>query len=171
MISVVNVGGTAFYGAQGVCVVEDKVIRRVDGREREYLLLRPVRDVRSTVYIPTDNETLMSAVRPVLTAREIDAMLAGLSAAELSWIDDDAERRELCAAVVKCGDCDRLPRLVGLLCLYRRERGRGALRARLSDDRLLKETERLLCDEFAYALGIPAAQVPAYVDDRLADTK
>ena len=44
------------------------------------------------------------------------------------------------------------------------ERGK---KLHIADERMLREAEKMICDEFAYVLGISQEEVPAYITSGL----
>ena len=70
-----GVGDTVVYGTQGVCRIERTESRRVRGEYIDYLVLRPVYDSNSTLFIPKSNEKLTSKMREILSADEIDKII------------------------------------------------------------------------------------------------
>ena len=51
-----NKNDIVLYGNQGVCKVFDIVEKEMANEVNEYYVLKPVNDVHSTVYVPTQNE-------------------------------------------------------------------------------------------------------------------
>ncbi len=158
-----SVGQTVVYGTQGVCTVREISMLKLGKTKGEYYVLSPIDDPGSTVYVPTSNETLMSKLRPVLTAEEADALISEAMREPLEWIVSDAERKAVCDDTVKNGDRKQLMRLVAML--YRR---REALKDQKKhfhnvDAQYLKTAERMLHGELAYALGIAVDDVVEYI--------
>ena len=66
-----NKNDIVLYGNQGVCKVFDIVKKEMANEVNEYYVLKPVNDVHSTVYVPTQNEKLTSKMKKVLSVEEI----------------------------------------------------------------------------------------------------
>ena len=64
-------GDTVLYGSEGVCKITDITEKQFGDVSIEYYILTPVFNNRSTFFVPTKNETLVSRMRPILTNREI----------------------------------------------------------------------------------------------------
>ncbi len=168
-----SVGNAVIYDTQGVCVISEIASMNVGGAAREYYVLKPVYEGKSTLYIPTDNqEFVISHMRAVLTPSEIDdVILSVANQGSKQWISDDNKRKEVCGAVVKKGDRKELMSLVGMLYMKQLDMKSQKKHFHLSDERYLKEAEKLLHDEFAYVLGIERNKVVEYIADKLQKVK
>lgn len=155
------------YGKMGVCRVTDRQTMAVGGEKGEYYVLSPVSDARSSVYVPCDNPQLMGRMRPLLTTRQIETMLAGVDDRQIEWIDDRNERSAAFRAVVAAGDRQELMRLIR--CLYGKKQEKLAAGKRLStmDETMLQDCIRLVEEEFAIALEISRSEVASFIRQRL----
>ncbi len=155
------------YGKMGVCRVVDRQSLAFDGTAKEdYYILAPLRDPRSAVYVPCNNATLVARLRPLLTREEIDGLLARVPQAEILWIDDRNERAQRFRAVVAEGDRRQIVRLVRCLLAQKAERLATGKKFSAADEALLQECVRLVQEEFALALDMPAEDVGAYIEAR-----
>lgn len=160
-------GETVVYGAQGICKVEG-LTEMTTGREKKsYYVLSPIYTDRSTIYVPTDNENLLANIRRVLSKKEINSLIDEANAQKADWIEDDLARREHCSAVIKGGDRMALMQLIEMLYLHREALKETKKHFHISDERYLREAERLIHDEFSFVLGIPREEVPGYILKRI----
>ena len=158
-----SVGDTVVYGTQGVCTIKDISMLRLGKARGEYYILTPVADPGSVVYVRTSKETLLGTTRAVLSRKEAEELILDASRDPLPWISDDVSRKTFCDDIVKNGSRKELMRLVGMLYCHREELRQQKKHFHNVDAQYLKTAERLLHDELAYALGIPAEQVPEYI--------
>ena len=89
-----NKNDIVLYGNQGVCKVFDIVKKEMANEVNEYYVLKPVNDVHSTVYVPTQNEKLTSKMKKVLSVEEIYDLINDIPNEKEVWIDDFNERKE-----------------------------------------------------------------------------
>lgn len=151
-----HAGQTVLYGANGVCQIAEISTKTIGSNVMEYYVLKPVSS-DSTLYVPTGNEMLVSRIRDICTAEEARAILSEESE-PMKWISNNQERSEYFRQVIGEENCRDLVRLVRLLHSHGKllsERGR---RLHLSDERILREAERMVGDEIATALGITHAE-------------
>lgn len=158
-----SVGDTVVYGTQGVCRIEEKKVMRMGKTEGEYLVLQPIADAKSTVFVPVSSEKLMAKMREVLSKEELDALILRCVNDPKEWIESDDERKEYCESTIKSGDRGELIRLIGMLYEHRESLKNQKRHFHTVDAQYLKSAEHLLHDEFAYVLGIAAAAVPEYI--------
>lgn len=160
---VLKLNEKVMYGTTGVCVVQSVEDKRIGKEIKKYYVLKPVSQTSSTVYIPLDNEKLLSKVRRVLSAEEIKSMLCSLSKEPDIWSDNDSERREKFSEIICSGD--RKACLVLVRTLHNRQNllsGTGK-RLHIADERALKEAQRLIQDEFSVVLNIQPNEVGDYI--------
>lgn len=162
-----SVGEVVVYGVQGVCRIHELCRRKFDRVEKEYYLLRPVFDERSVIYVPIDKPDLVEQMRPVLTKQEVNILITDLSGSACDWIDDDGDRKDFCAEVIRSGDRGALMRLITML-YSRNEALKGQKKHfHIADERNLKRAQKLLHEEFAYVLGLMPDEVPGYISARI----
>ncbi len=151
-----SVGQKVLYGSNGVCVIEDITEKKVGREKIEYYVLKPVCAKSSTLYVPTHNEKLVSRIRFVLSADQIRDILKNFKS-ELSWDDNKLNRNDSFRAVISGARCDELISLVRLIYSKRAELEQRGKRLHVSDERFLREAEKMLCDEISDAFQIDGA--------------
>ncbi len=159
-------GDAVIYGTHGVCTVVDTKVFDFTGSDKNYYVLLPLNE-KIEIYVPCDNELLLSRMSPVLTTEEVDGVIDSLITSDDSWIESDSARKEYCSEVVKSGNRDKLIRMIHMLQNKQKELASAKKHFHLTDERFLKEGERLLHEEFAYVLGISVSDVADYIEKRL----
>ena len=162
-----TVGETVCYGTQGVCMVKELTVRQIGREKKEYYVLQPVYDERSAIYVPADNQALVNNIRRVLTEQEVNDIISSVVNEPAEWIDDDLERKEFCSYVVRSGDRRELMQLINMLYVHQEDLKTQKKHFHISDERYLKEAERLLHNEFAYVLKISPVEVAQYILSRI----
>lgn len=162
-----SVGDAVSYGTQGICKITEITNMAVGKVKKQYFVLVPLQDERSTVYVPTDNEKLLEKMRTVLSEKEINELIKEVSKQPLKWIENDIDRKEFCNEVIKSGDRHELMRLIEMLYNKREELKNSKKHFHILDERALREAEHLLHDEFSYVLNISKEDVPSYIFNML----
>ncbi len=163
-----KIGEKVLYGAAGACTVTDICTKKFgDAGEREYYVLVPVYDSRTTLYVPVDNEALQAKIRKLLSAEEIDALISSMPAAESSWISDEKARQEYFKNTLRSGDRRALIGMTKSLYVHRNKVLKMGRKPHMADERMFKEAEKLICDEFAVVLGMEPGEVLPYIMRRL----
>jgi len=164
-----QIGEVVSYGATGICTVEDIRMESLSrgGKKQEYYILRPAATPTCTTYVPTGNEALTSKMRRVLTKQEIDEMILSVREESLEWIEDTRHRSDAYGQIVARGISADLLKLIGCLYLEKKSRSKGGRKFCATDEKILASAERMVSEEFAFALEIPQKQVAAYIAEKM----
>ncbi len=152
------VGQTVLYGSNGVCMVDDVTEKRIGKTKMQYYVLKPLCNNTSTLFVPTANQQLVSKMRRILTEDEAEAVLRDLPPCG-DWNDNKQERSEQFRAIITEGSCVELIRLIRLVRTHGQEQLAGGKRLHISDERFLKEAEKMICEEFSLVLHISRDEV------------
>lgn len=142
-------GDTVIYGSHGLCTLCEIVERDFGGDMRKYYVLRPSYSGSSVFYVPVDSEALTAKMRRAKSAEQIRAVVASLFGKEDEWIEDDRERQTHLRRVLDGGDTDLLVGAIKSLHHQRLALVETGKKLRAADDRLMKDIEKLLLDEFS----------------------
>ena len=160
-------GDHVVYGSHGVCAVSELKQMAFGSEHKDYYVLSPINDRRSTIYVPVDSENLVGQMKKVLTKEEIDELLYSVEPGHFEWIPSDSERKAFCALTLKNGDRLEMMHMIDMLCLHREEMKGQKKHFHVTDEKFLREAEKLLHDEFSFVLGIPVNEVSDYIGERL----
>lgn len=152
------VGQTVLYGSNGVCMVDDVTEKRIGKTKMQYYVLKPLCNNTSTLFVPTANQQLVSKMRRILTEDEAEAILRDLPPCG-DWNDNKQERSEQFRAIITEGSCVELIRLIRLVRTHGQEQLAGGKRLHITDERFLKEAEKMVCEEFSLVLHISRDEV------------
>ena len=152
------VGQTVLYGSNGVCMVDDVTEKRIGKTKMQYYVLKPLCNNTSTLFVPTANQQLVSKMRRILTEDEAEAVLRDLPPCG-DWNDNKQERSEQFRAIITEGSCVELIRLIRLVRTHEQEQLAGGKRLHITDERFLKEAEKMICEEFSLVLHISRDEV------------
>lgn len=164
-----NIGDKIVYGANGVMIIADIREESIGDVSRKYYVLRPAL-VRSDslTFVPTDNEKLVAAMRPLLTQEEIITLLRdSKNAPSLDWVKENRARQEKFKKILDSGDRAMLIAMIRAIdeCAIRREaEGKKNF---LADEGVKMRAEKLLTSEFSIVLGIPEDEVRAFVEKEM----
>lgn len=165
-----QIGEVVSYGTTGICTIEDirmESLSRVGARKQEYYVLRPAATPTCVTYVPTANEALTAKMRRVMTGEEIDRMIDSVKGQSLDWIEDTRQRADAYQKVLSGGISGELLKLISCLYLEKKKRSKGGKKFCATDEKILSSAERMVSEEFAYALQITEKQVSAYIADRM----
>ena len=151
------------YGSSGICVVEGKIKREFKGENIEYYVLKPIENMNSTIFVPTNNKELVSRIKKLLIESEIEDMIKALPEENLEWISHDNTRRDKFKSIIKSGNRNDIMVLIRTLDTKQLELKEAGRKMHAVDVGLLKDAQKILHDEMAYVLDIESDQVVSYI--------
>lgn len=149
-----SVGDRIIYGSTGVCQIENIVGNELTGIIREYYVMRPVDTNKSIIYVPVDNEKLVSRMREVPSAEKLKAMIKNAKNDQIEWVDNHIRRSELFHEILSEGEIPRI------LVLFKTLNARSVVLSKenkhlpKTDERIYKECQKLLCSEISAILNV-----------------
>ena len=122
---------------------------------------------KSTVYLPMNNPTLLNRAKPLATEEEIRQLIEGIPEAEDCWVDDHKARKEKFNDILQNGSRENIMALAG--SIYHHQQSQLAQHKKLnaSDERILREAERIINLEVAFVLNMAPDEVKDYIRARI----
>ncbi|MDD6394719.1 MAG: CarD family transcriptional regulator [Firmicutes bacterium] len=161
------IGDTVLFGTEGIFVIDRITQKEIGDKTADYYVLKSHDKDNSVIYLPLDNQMLIGKVRPLLTESEICALLVQVSDFDDIWIADNKLRKEKFQNILQSGDREKLIRLAGTIYKHQQDMKLRHRKLSLSDERILKEAERIISIEFAYVLNIDRSDVPQYIQSHI----
>ena len=162
-----EIGDLVTYAASGVCKISGTMENKVKGKKVKYLVLTPVYESSSKIYVPMDNEELLSRIGSIMSKEDIDSLIRSMPDIDAQWIGNDIERAQSFRSIIKSGDRKEIMKMVRMLYLHRKDQLEHGRKFHASDEHFLKEAEHILFDEFAVVLGIEPEQVVDHITKTL----
>lgn len=171
MVTEYKKGDYIKYSSNGVCLVED--INTADfnpkAKDATYYILRPLSASSTTIFVPTDNELLLSRMRKILTKEEINEIIVSFDKELVDWPEDKKERANYFGEIVKKDNPAELLQLAGAIYVKREELNARGKKLLASDNNILEQIERLIENEFSFVLKIAPERVSDYIKERLSE--
>ena len=158
-----NVNDIVVYGTTGVCRVDGLTDVKMGREIKQYYVLTPIANASAAVYLPADNEQLAERIHTPLTKAQVEDIINTLPRDKEIWSNNPAERVHLFADALKSGDRGQILLTVRTLILRRRALSAAGKKLHITDERALRDAQRLIFDEVAYAMGIVLDQAEEYV--------
>lgn len=156
-------GDTVVHAAEGICRIEGIEKKTFDGKTDEYYVLRAVHDNRSTVYIPVETVRLNPKIRLVLTKERIDEIIGLVPEQPALKYENDNARRKLFRDCISSGDCQKIAQVIRTINELKAAIRKSGKKPRVTDERIIRETEDTLSCEFAFSLGISTEEAAEIV--------
>lgn len=146
-----NIGDTVIYGTNGVCRVENLCEMDFGSSRGMYYVLRSVADKSGTViYVPADNDALLSSLKPLMSAEELACLAHTTDPADGEvWPRDARLRNKLCKEMLATGDRTQLILLVKSLIRDGRRDGAQGKKISAATEALLSRAQAMLYEEFS----------------------
>ena len=154
-----NIDDVVVYGTEGICKITGITEMKFGGEKSEYYILAPVEKEENTVYVPKNNEKVLKRMRKILSADEAKELIASLPMEPMTWITNDRERQMAYKDIILTGKPEEVFRMVSTL--YNKQKDQLAIGKKLhaSDERFLRDAEKMLFNEIGYALKIKPQEV------------
>lgn len=110
-----------------------------------------------------NNENLVSKMRQILSGEEIKKLIREMPGEIFFWIEEEAARKERYQQILSDGDRTELVRMIKALYFHQQEQQKNGRRLHITDERFMKEAEKMLYEEFAYVLNIRKDQVLPFI--------
>lgn len=162
-------GDIVLYGSEGVCVIDEVMTRKFKNQLMEYYILKSVYNASSKIFVPTQNEELMSRMKDVLSKAEIYQLIEDIEKEELIWIDHDNSRKERYKQIMKMGQRNEVVSLAKTLYLRSKELKENGKKLNAMDDQFLRDAQKLLHEEIAYVLNIEKDEVSTFISKRIGE--
>jgi len=158
-----NIGDMFIYGTSGVCKIADIQKEDFDGKEKTYYILTPVTDLKSTIFVPVDNEYLVSKMKELLSEEEIMELIKSIPLQNTVWIENINLRKEKYKKII--GSADRAELLSLLKTLYERKKELTQTGKNLSvyDERFLHQAQKIIHSEIALVLQMQMEEVEPFI--------
>lgn len=160
-----QVSDRVVYGAYGVCTVTavgELSISMAD-RHRQYYTLCPVYQKEAVVYVPVDSFKVK--MRPVLSRKEADELIAEIPEIDTIWIANEREREgQYKKALLSC-DCRELIKTIKTIYKRKQARVNSGKKVASVDERYFQQAEEQLYGELAYVLEMEREEVEPYIKD------
>lgn len=162
-----NIGETVVFGTEGIFRIEETTQKVIGGKMTDYYVLRSTGKDKSTVFLPMDNQVLLDKAKPLVTKEEITRLIENIPNSEDCWVDDHKQRKEKFNRILQSGDRQGIIALAGTI--YNKQKAQVAAHKKLnsSDERFLREAERIINLEFAFVLNKTPDEVKEYIRKRM----
>lgn len=159
-----KIGDYVLYGFSGSCQVVEIGSLPFGGPDKIYYSLKPVYDARSTIYVPVGRED--EIVRKVITKKEAEEILKKITSATP---DEHTFEKETCEQVLKSGDNVEVSKVIKQLRILRKENRKNHKGLNISEERILRDAERIFFSEIATAFDMTMEDTMAEFSAKLDD--
>ncbi|MBQ6893151.1 MAG: hypothetical protein IJN48_03005 [Clostridia bacterium] len=152
---------TVMYGGHGACTLVEITDKDFGGEVKDYYVLRPAFSGSSIFYVPVDSEPLTSKMHSVKNADEILSLAK--TCEPIEWKEEDRARQTELKAIVDGGGTEKLICAYKRLFVKQKELAEDAKKLRAADDRIMKDIEKLLLEEFSFSFEIDKEELAPFI--------
>ena len=156
-----KVGMLVSYRSEGVCVLSE--IRRQKfgmlNELKDFYILSPLRDPNSKLFVPADNEVLLSKMRPLCSAHDVNALAKDLYGKCFDWIELSRPRSNFFKEVLSEGKRDSLILLIHTVNKRQAELAKCGKSVTQGDMTAVMRAKKMLVDEFSVTTNIKTEQM------------
>lgn len=156
-------GDTIIYGNSGICRIVDIKEEDFLGEKKNYYVLKPLYESRTTIHVPEFNERLVSKIKPVFSKNELLSLLGRLHEIEPIWIDNDKQRQEKYKELLDSGERDSVVGIIKALLSRNLELTKCGKKLNYTDEQFLSTAKHIFEGECAYVLEIDKNEVENYI--------
>ncbi len=153
-----KIGDTVLYGSEGVCKITQITEKCFGDSAIEYYILTPVFNERSTFFVPTKNETLVSRMKPILTNGEIMELISSTDETD-EWVENDIERKELFKSIISSGEIKSVISILKSIIHHKEMLDSVGKKLHKADETVLKESQKILYEELAMEMELSKDEV------------
>lgn len=154
-----KINDIVLYGIEGVCKIKAITKENFGKGIMEYYVLQPVYKPSLTIFVHTGNDHLISKMRRILSKEEIEEIILTMPEEGLLSIEDENTREIKYQEIINSGDRRAVVKLIKTIYLRQKNCKEQKKKPYATDERFLKEAEKLLYDEFALVLNVKPNQV------------
>lgn len=160
-------GEYVVYKKHGIYEIAEIRKEKIASEFKVYYVLKSVYDKNATVYVPADKEDLVNQMERVLSKEEIDGIILHSSELSFEWIDSNQERFQAMEEIISQGDLTEILAMMRLLMNKRAEAMAVKAKVFAHDERMLAASQKIICEAFAFTLGIDKKEVLGYIEEKL----
>ena len=154
-----SIGDTVIYGTEGICEITDITVMSFGDEKSEYYILTPIAKRQNTIYAPTDNDKIKRRMRPILTSKEARKLIDSLPCDPMKWIENSHERQDVFKNILLCGSPEDIFSMLTALYDKQDEQEKIGKKLHASDERFMRDGERMLFSELAFALDTDVNEI------------
>lgn len=162
-----QIGDLVLYGVHGVCKIAGIETKTVNRKKIDYYILQPINQDGATYFIPANNETVLSKIRPIMTKDEIEKLLSSDSDVSGMWIPEENARKQRYRELIVSGDRVKLLQMIRILDRHKKEQQTAGRKFHQCDENFMRDAIKLLDEELAVVLNMDRTKVKEYVTERL----
>ncbi len=155
------------YGINGVCRITEITTRELNGKVLEYYVLKPISNKNTILFVPTGNKNLVDKMDKLLSREEVIELIDNMKHCETNWVDNDKQRAAEYSATLSEGTRKEIIEMLYTLHDKKIQLEKENKKMHQADEKIMKDAERLINDEFSIVLGVTHEDVADMIVSRI----
>lgn len=154
-----EVGQKVVYGACGACEITAITEKKIGKDTYSYYCLRSLINENNCVFVPINNDSLVSKMQKILNFEELCSLLEASFKEDPLWIDDDKQRKDSFRLILSSGNRMDIIKMTKGISNQEQLRKAAGKKLRSSDEIFFKKAQNYLFGEFSNAINLKQNQV------------
>jgi len=162
-----KIGDLFIYGTSGACKIIEIKEEKFSTEVKTYYILAPVNDLKSTIFVPVDNEKLVSKMKKILNEDELMSLIKSIPNMDNIWIENINIRREEYKKIINSNERTKILSL--LKTLYERKQNLADIGKKLSvyDEKFLHQAQKIIHSEVAAVFNMNTNEVEPMIKEAI----
>lgn len=158
-----SIGDTVFYGAHGVCVIDDIEEQSFSGKTKSYYILRSYHDLTLKLFHPVD--AVESKLTAIPSKDKANLILESFNNPPDEWTERVNERSQIYQRILESENHLRIAQMMNTILRKKRELELVNKKLANQDLQILKQVSPILYKELSVSLDIPVEEVEKKVEE------
>lgn len=155
-------GDYLIYSSYGICHIDSTCSRKVDGTERTYFVLHPMKDTSAKIMTPLNKNKVF--MRSIISPKEAKNILNYFEDKDnIEWIDDKKTRDKSFYQTLKKCDASENAKVLKALLIKEAEKSNNNQKLASSDSTMLNSLKQTLVNELSVSLD----STPQVISERI----
>lgn len=153
-----NLNDIVMHLNMGICEITEISTQKISGISNKFYKLKPLyENLNTVIYVPVNN--CNKFIRYPLSKEQINNILSGVKTNNENWIENNFTRKSAFFEIIKSGDTLQIINMICELYSQKSKAEKKGKRLHIIDERFLKEAQKLINQEFAYALEVDIEEI------------
>lgn len=158
-----DINSVVIYSPYGVCRVDSIIERKLGKETRQYYVLIPIGLDSANYLIPTNSPLIETKIKPILSRDAILELIKIIPEQQISWVDNDNERKQYFQEIIRKADRKELIALIKLIYSHQIDLRERKKKLHAIDEQYFRDAEKLIYDEISFVLQIDKSEVIPYI--------
>ncbi|SOC40679.1 CarD family transcriptional regulator [Ureibacillus acetophenoni] len=158
-----SIGDTVFYGAHGVCIVEDIQDQNFFGNTKAYYILRSFHDTTLKLFHPVKSED--SKLTPIASKEKAELLLDTFKNPPDEWNDRATERTNNYHKIIESNNHFMIAQMVNTILRKKNELDQEGKKLASQELQILKQVTPILHKELSVSLEITVEDVANRIEE------